>query len=68
MNEELEKFHIQLLENVIEVIKTNQASVDKINRDNNDSYHKGAISFGDVIIHEIRNEIRKIRKSDGGRT
>ncbi len=63
INQEIEKFHIQLLKNVIKVIKLNQKEIKK---QNTSFFNNGAVCFGDVIILEINHEIGKIRKREKG--
>lgn len=59
---ELTKFHIQLLKNVIEVVKVNQKEVERT-QDMEDLFHSGAVAFGEVIIHQIRKEIKRLKRA-----
>ncbi len=61
-NKEIEKFHKQLLRNVIKVIRLHQKEVRKLpNTDKSfEIFNNGSIAFGDVLIHQIKQEIKSI--------
>ena len=68
-NREIEKFHRQLFSNVIDIIKLNQKALKKLlakeNRGENfRDFHKGELAFGDVLIHLLAKEIRKLAIKD----
>ena len=56
---EIIKFHVQVLRNVIKVIKVNQKEVERIHKKNKSDFHLGSIAFGNVIIYQLNEEINR---------
>jgi len=70
-DKEIRNFHIQLLTNVIKVVELNKNYLDKqyklgILKHSND-FHQGALMFADVIINQINEEKKRIKRSDAKR-
>lgn len=67
-NREISKFHKALLEQVIKVIKVNQDGVRVVMNAGTErakklkDFYLGSISFGDVLIHQIGLDIKRINK------
>jgi len=63
---EIVRFHTKLLGNVIEIVKLNKEHLDKQKREGllyySEHFHQGALMFADVIIHQLNEEIKRIKK------